>query len=79
MISLYTSVLLQDGCVSILSLVTSNIVSHHLKDIEKPAFAPVLAFIGVAEGFAESMFLVALLSLVKIEGKNGEIFDVSIY
>jgi hypothetical protein len=41
-------------------------------DPEKPVFGPILAFIGATEGFAEGLWLVALLSLVDTEG-NGDI------
>ena len=44
--------------------------SNYLIDPEQPAFAPFLAFIGATEGFAESLWLVALLSLVDAEGGN---------
>ena len=39
-------------------------------DPEQPIFAPIMAFIGATEGFAESLWLVALLSLVDAEGKG---------
>ncbi|EPE33003.1 MFS general substrate transporter [Glarea lozoyensis ATCC 20868] len=35
--------------------------------MQKPKFAPILAFIGATEGFAEGLWLVAILSLVDAE------------
>lgn len=52
-------------------------ISHNLLDPEQPVFAPMLAFTGATEGFAEGLWLVALLSLVDAGGERDVVLVAS--